>query len=164
MASPRKDKHQKYSERWNRVAPRTTPQPSFFSKFLLMIKAKLEAGLGHFIFFLGLLGSALISFLFFVWKKTSFSWVFLQIGRIGFYFFFKYASAAGVILWVYATGATPTILAFPLFFYYLLPRRFTRKYFGLSWGSGFFKILIGFTGWLVYFFNAFPVIWVFLWS
>ena len=83
---------------------------------------------------------------------------------MGFYFFFKYASAAGVILWVYATGATETILAFPLFFYYVLPRKFTKKYFGLSWGSGFFKLLIGFTGWLVYFFNAFPVIWAFLWS
>jgi len=80
------------------------------------------------------------------------------VGRAGFYLFFKNATAGGVTLWFVATGATSTILAFPLFFYYVLPRRFTKKYFGLSWGSGFFKILIGFTGWFVYFLTSFSVV------
>jgi hypothetical protein len=67
-----------------------------------------------------------------VWRVTSVSWLFLQLGRVGFYFFFKNASSGGVPLWVYTSGATSTILAFPLFFFYSLPDKFTRYFFGLS--------------------------------
>jgi hypothetical protein len=88
------------------------------------------------------------------------SWVLLMIGRLGFYIFYKKATLSGVTLWIRATGATKVILAFPLFMYFLLPHKFTKKYFGFSWGSGFRKILIGFTGWLVFFCYSWkPVLW-----
>ncbi len=93
----------------------------------------------------------------FLWKKISFSWLFRQLGRLGLYYFFKCATKAGVFLWLWATGATQTILAFPLFFYFILPPKFTKKYFGYTWGSGFFKILIGLTGWLIFMVGTFSV-------
>jgi hypothetical protein len=81
-----------------------------------------------------------------------------MVGRVGFYFFFKHAGAAGVPLWIYTSGATETILALPLFFYYLLPDGWVRRRFGLFWGSRAWKAVIGLTGWVVYFRGVWPVL------
>jgi hypothetical protein len=84
------------------------------------------------------------------------------VARLGFYLFAKFATVSGVTLWYLRTGATDAILAFPLFFFFVLPHKFTRKYFGLSWGSGWLKVLVGFTGWLVFFCSSWSVIVAFL--
>ena len=97
------------------------------------------------------LSGSLLSLL---WRLLSLDWLFVQSGRVGFYLFFKHASASGVPLWIYTSGATSTILAFPLFFFYTLPDRFTRYFFGLSWGRGPLKSLIGLTGFVVYLYGA----------
>jgi hypothetical protein len=50
------------------------------------------------------------------------------------------------------------MLAFPLFFFFILPRKFLKKYFGLSWGAGPLLLLVAFTGWWVYFLASLPVL------
>ncbi len=161
MAPKKSEKkhHKRYKDRWDYL----TPQPEAPVGYSLKVVSWLEPTVSFVVHYLltlfQFLSATFMALLYFIWRKTSFSWVFLQVGRVGFYLFFKNATAGGVTLWFVATGATPTILAFPLFFYFVLPRRFTKKYFGLSWGSGFLKTLVGFTGWLVYFFTSFSVVW-----
>lgn len=149
------NKNKKVKERWNNLPENKQKQTQVSFDFKLIFKKmRIKEKIIFLLIPLDKLGLVIIKLLSFLWKNFLFSWFFRQIGRLGLYLFFKNASKAGVVLWLMATGATDTILAFPFFFYFVLSPKFTKKYFGLSWGFGFLKSLVGFTG-LFFFFVGF---------